>query len=158
MKLAEALAVRSDTQKRLAQILARAVASARYQEGEQPAESAVELVAQARALTEELESLIRRINRTNASTELEAGLTITDAIARRDALALRRKVLTNVADAASGSNDRNQGWARQLRSELRLVTDVPVPELRAEADDLARQYRELDVRIQEANWATELSD
>lgn len=50
-----------------------------------------------------------------------------------------------------------RGWARQLRSELRLVTDVPARELRAEADELARDYRELDVRIQEADWTTELS-
>ncbi len=89
------------------------MASARYQEGEQPAESAVDLLAQARALTGDLESLIRRINRTNAASELEPGVTITDAIARRDAL---------------------------------------------EADDLARQYRELDVRIQETNWSTELAE
>ncbi|HZM39732.1 MAG TPA: hypothetical protein VFB94_11485 [Acidimicrobiales bacterium] len=37
---------------------------------------------------------------------------------------------------------------RQVRSELRLLTDVPVGDLRREADDLARQYRELDVRLQ----------
>jgi hypothetical protein len=158
MKLAEALAVRSDAQKRLAQVQARAVGVARYQEGEQPAESAVDLLAQARAITEQLEDLIRRINRTNSATELEPGVTITDAIARRDMLALRRKVVTSVADAASGSADRVQPWARQLRSELRQITDVPVAALRQEADDLARQYRELDVRIQEANWATELLD
>jgi hypothetical protein len=157
MKLAEALALRSDVQKRLSQVQARAVASARYQEGEQPAENAVDLLTQARELAGELESLIRRINRTNAASDLEPGMTITDAIARRDTLALRRRVVTAVADAASGGHDRAQSWARQLRSELRQVTDVPVSQLRAEADDLARQYRELDTRIQEANWATELA-
>lgn len=158
MKLAEALVLRSDAQKRLAQLQARAVAAARYQEGEQPAENAVDLLSDARQLTDDLESLIRRINRTNAVSELQQGMTITDAIARRDTIALRRRVVTAVADAASGGHERAQPWARQLRSELRQVTDVPVPVLRAEADNLARQYRELDVRIQEANWATELAD
>lgn len=43
MKLAEALALRSDAQKRLAQLQARAVASARYQEGEEPPERAGEV-------------------------------------------------------------------------------------------------------------------
>jgi hypothetical protein len=157
MKLAEALTLRSDLQKRLAQVQSRAVSCARYQEGERPAEDALELLGQARDLTEEIETLVRRVNRTNASTEIDTGTTISDAIARRDALALRRKVVTAVADAASGS-DRSSSWGRQLRSELRHVTDVAVPRLRAEADDLARQYREVDVRIQEANWATDLRE
>lgn len=156
MKLAEALALRGDAQKRLAQLQTRAVTAARYQEGEPPPESAMELLAQAREVADEIERLIRQINRTNAATGLEPGVTITDAISRRDALALRRKLVTAIADAASGHQQRDLSWARQLRSELRQLTDVPVAELRREADDLARQYRELDVRIQEANWATEL--
>src|SRR5579884_3989973 len=102
MKLAEALALRSDAQKRLAQLQARAVGAARYQEGEEPPELAADLLAAARAVTEEIEALVRHINRTNASTELEPGLTITDAIAQRDVLALRRKLVTAVADAAAG--------------------------------------------------------
>lgn len=102
MKLAEALALRSDAQKRLAQLQGRAVAAARYQEGEEPPEQAGALLVDARSVTEEIEALVRRINRTNASTELEPGVTITDAIAERDALALRRKLVTAVADAAAG--------------------------------------------------------
>jgi hypothetical protein len=154
MKLAEALALRSDAQKRASQLQARALATARYQEGEQPPESAADLLAEARAVVDEVETLVRRINRTNAATELEPGVTITDAIARRDALALHRKVLAAVADAAAGRGDGRM-W-RQLRSELREVTDLPVGELRREADDVSRQYRELDVRLQQANWATDL--
>jgi hypothetical protein len=154
MKLAEALALRSDAQKRAILLQARALASARYQEGEQPSESAADLLAEARAVVDEVETLVRRINRTNAATELEPGVTITDAIARRDALAQHRKVLAAVADAAAGRSDGRM-W-RQLRSELREVTDLPVGELRREADDVSRQYRELDVRLQQANWATDL--
>ena len=148
--------MRSDAQKRLSQLQDRAVAAARFQEGEEPPEDAAELLVQALAVTEELEGLIARINRTNARTELEPGVTITDGIARRDALARRRKVVTAVADAAAGTQER--GWGRQLRSELRQLTRLPVADLRRQADDLARRYRELDVRLQEANWATELVD
>lgn len=71
MKLAEGLSQRSDAQKRLAQLQSRAVACARYQEGEAPAESAADLLAEARAVGDEIENLIRRINRTNAATELD---------------------------------------------------------------------------------------
>jgi hypothetical protein len=124
MKLAGALALRADAQKRLAQLQSRTVSSARYQEGEEPIERSTELLADARATTDEIESLIRRINRTNAATELEPGLTVTDAVARRDVLALRRKLVTSVADAASGRVSEGPNIRvfveRQMRSELRL--------------------------------------
>lgn len=94
MKLAEALILRGDAQKRLAQLQARASAVARYQEDEQPAEDAVALLAAGRAVTDELEGLIRAINRTNSVSEIEPGVTITDALARRDALSLRRNLVT----------------------------------------------------------------
>jgi hypothetical protein len=32
------------------------------------------------------------------------------------------------------------------------------PKLRAQADDLARQLRELDVRIQQSNWEHDLME
>lgn len=155
MKLAEALAQRADAQKRLEQLKTRAVACARYQEGETPPENASDLHAEAREVVDEIERLVRQINRTNAATELEAGLTITDAIAQRDALATKHTVAVAVADSASGRQDR-LGWGRQLRSELRQVTDVAVPTLRRESDQLAQEYRELDTRLQSVNWTTDL--
>lgn len=154
MKLAEALALRADAQKRLEQVKARAVASARYQEGEPPAEDAAALLARAAEIVDEIEDLVRRINRTNAATELEPGVTLTDAIARRDALASRRKLTVAVADAAVGGS--GNGWARQLRSELRYVTDLPVRDLRDRADRLAREHRELDTRLQAVNWTVDV--
>jgi hypothetical protein len=156
MKLAEALALRADAQKRLAQLTARAVANARYQEGEPPVEDAAQLHDEARAVISEIEGLIRRINRTNAGSELEPGLTITDALAQRDALGAMHKVAVAVADAASGRDQH--GWGRQMRSELRYLTDLRVADLREEADRLAKEYRELDTRLQAANWATELAE
>jgi hypothetical protein len=77
-------------------------------------------------------------------------VTVTGAIARRDALALRRKLVSAVADAAGGGGERRL-WRRQLRSELRDLTDLPVGELRRQADDLAGRYRELDIQLQQAN-------
>jgi hypothetical protein len=158
MKLAEALALRSDAKKRLDQLRSRAVASARFQEGEPPVEDAAALHREAQAVVDEIEALVRRINRTNAATEMEAGVTITDAIARRDALAAKHKLTSTLADAAAGHGS-DRGWStRQLRSELRDVTDLPVPELRREADRIARDYRDLDTRLQATNWSTDLID
>jgi hypothetical protein len=156
LKLAEALALRSDATKRFEQLRSRAQANARYQEGEPPAENARELVAEAERVLTELEDLIRRINRTNAATMLDAQMTVTDAIARRDVLRLRHALYTSVADAATGRS--GAGMVRQMRSELRYVPAVTVSDLRAAADEAARQHREIDVRIQQANWETDLAD
>jgi hypothetical protein len=154
MKLAEALALRADAARRVEQLRARIVSSARYQEGEEPAEDAVALLAEAGAAVDELESLVRRINRTNAVSHIGADGTITDALARRDALRLRHSVVTSAADAGRGQNVH----ARQLRSELKMLTALPVAELRTEADALARDIREIDIRIQRSNWEVDLLD
>ncbi|MCK2244612.1 MULTISPECIES: DIP1984 family protein [unclassified Crossiella] len=153
MKLAEALALRAEASKRVEQLRSRIVANARYQEGEDPGEDAAALLTEADAALSELEELIRRINRTNATARLGAG-TVTDALARRDILRLRHSVLVSAADAAAG---RNQNF-RQLRSELRQLPALPVSEVRAEADRVARELREVDVGIQRANWEVDLLD
>ena len=154
MKLAEALALRAEATRRIEKLRARIVDNARYQEGEEPAEDAASLLTQSSEVCGELESLIRRINRTNASAEL-GGATITDAIARRDVLKLRHSIITAAADAAAG---RERGWNRQLRSELTFISALPVADLRAQADDVARSIRELDTDIQRTNWEVDLLD
>src|SRR5690349_9165687 len=98
MKLAEALALRADAARRVEQLRARIAASARYQEGEAPAEDAGALLAEAAEALGTLESLIRRINRTNAVTVVD-GQTLTDALARRDVLRLRHGLVTSAANA-----------------------------------------------------------
>lgn len=103
-----------------------------------------------------LEALIRRINRTNSTVEMGQDGTLTDALARRDVLRLRHSVITSAADAAAGTGDR--GYGRQLRSELMMLSALPVAELRARADLLAKEIREVDVRIQRANWEVDLLD
>ena len=156
MKLAEALALRADATRRVDQLRTRIVANARFQEGEEPAEDAQALLAEAGAVLDELEDLIRRINRTNAATRIGPEGTITDALARRDVLRTRHSVVTAAADAAVGRSQAGMG--RQLRSELKMLAALPVAQLRAQADDLARQIRELDVRIQQSNWEFDLME
>jgi len=155
VKLAEALSLRADATRRVEQLRARIVGSARFQEGEEPPEDAVALLVEADGVLDEYESLIGRINRTNAAVSIGADGTLTDALARRDALRLRHSVITAAADAASG---RSQQYGRQLRSELKIQSALPIAQLRGRADELAREIRELDVRIQRANWEVELLD
>ena len=155
MKLAEALAERAAVVRHVEQLRARVVASARYQEGEAPAEDAGRLLDEVGRELAELESLIRRVNRTNAAVTVGDEGTLTDALARRDVLRMRHAVVTAAADAAAGRDQRGM-VVRQLRSELAMLTALPVAELRDEADSLAREIRMLDVRIQRTNWEVDL--
>lgn len=150
MRLAEALAQRADLMRRAQQLKARAVGNARHQEGENPVEDPNELLVEHDHVIERLEWLITRINATNLATELEPGTTLTAALARRDTLRLRHNIRVDLADAASVRQDR------YTRSELRAVPAVQVRQLRQGTDDIAREARTLDTRIQEVNWATEL--
>lgn len=151
MKLAEALAARADAQARLQELRSRIRDNARHQEGDAPAEDPNALIAEADRVAAELTRLVRAINATNAATPVEGMGTLTDAMAERDGLAARRKVLVDAAGEASGS-----GGLRLMRSELRMVTALDVPDLRRRIDELSRQRRQLDLRIQAADWTTEL--
>ena len=68
MKLAEALAERSDCQNRIEDLKKRLARTARVQEGEEPAEDPSELLAEVDRTLARMLHLIRSINRTNAKT------------------------------------------------------------------------------------------
>jgi hypothetical protein len=157
MKLAEALLLRADRNRSLEQLMQRIQVSARYQEGENPPEEARDLVAAASAVLDELEVLIRNINRTNSATAMAEGRTVTDALAERDVLRLRYSMLKVSADAASGG-PQQVGFIRATRSELKYLRALDVKDLRQQASDIARRARELDARIQQVNWTTELQE
>jgi hypothetical protein len=152
VRLGEALTRRADLQKRVGQLTGRLQASAVVQEGDEPPEDPTALLSDLNEMSGELERLIAAINLTNAASRLEDGRSLTEALARRDVLALRQSVLRSAADAVA------QASARYSRSEIRLTRQIDVAAVRREIDDLARQLRELDTAIQEHNWTTELLD
>jgi len=154
MKIAEALTARADLQRRIEQLRARITANARYQEGEEPAEDAAALLDEAEKDLARLRELIRRINATNARLDLGADGTMTDALAARDVLRLQHSLFVDAAAAASGSGS----GMRQMRSELRQIAALPVAQLREAADRVAQELRELDNRIQQANWTHDLEE
>lgn len=150
MKLAEALILRADCQKRFAQLKSRLLVNARVQEGDKPAEEPRKLIAEAERVADELVDLIKRINKTNSATLVAGGKTISDVLAERDVLALRRAAYSDLATNAAIAH------GRLTRSEIKYVSTVKVVEIQKRADELARNYRELDARVQELNWKTEL--
>lgn len=150
MKLGEALTLRSQLLARIGVARERLKASVLVQEGEKPPEDPAALLQEFEAMATELERLIARINNTNLATTLTNGMTLTDALARRDGLALRLAVLKQVADVA-GERQQRYGQA-----EIRTVPTVDVATLRTQVDDLAHERRLLDATIQETNWTTDL--
>lgn len=146
MKLAEALLLRADLQKKLASLQARISQYAVVQQGDKPHENPNTLLKEASGVLDELEDLVFRINEANLANKLADGRTLTEALARRDALVLRHATLQSAIDGARKPPERYG------LKEIKWVATIDVSKLQKQADDLARQIRELNGMIQEANW------
>ncbi|HET9909824.1 MAG TPA: DIP1984 family protein [Anaerolineales bacterium] len=150
MKLAEALVLRADKKKRIEQLKQRILRNAKVQESQKPAEDPESLIKEMEKISKELVELIQRINKTNSSTELEKGVSLADAIASRDILVLKNSIYRDLAQAATITQDI------RTKSEVKFKGTVKVAQIQERADELAKAHRELDTKIQEMNWKTEL--
>jgi len=151
MKLAEALAIRKDTQKRIDQLKSRILNNVRVQEGDKPSEDPNELIKQLEGCLKQLQRYIYLINKTNMQTICE-GRTLTELMAEKDVLSMRINALRSVFDKASASQDRYS------RSEIKMVTTIDIKALGQKIDDYSKRLRELDIRIQALNFATDLAE
>ena len=149
MKLAQALILRSDTQKRIEQLKVRLLSNAKTQENESPSEDPKLLLKELDKLTSELFRLIYSINLTNSSAKFD-GMSLTEMIAKKDALMLKANVLREFATSASQKVDLYSN------SEIKILSTVDVAALQKQVDALSKEIRELEMRLQEANWAIEL--
>lgn len=150
MKLAEALILRADAQKKIASLRARVVANVRVQEGNKPSEDPDKLMTEAFGALDELEALVLQINECNLRSKVAGGLSITAAISRRDAL-VQRHSLVQAALAASREQPE-----RYSTREIKSVLTIDAGKMQKHADDLAKKIREINTKIQEANWKIEL--
>jgi uncharacterized coiled-coil DUF342 family protein len=150
LKLAEALNLRADLQRRIQQLRARLLQNAKVQEGDVPLESPHDLLAELDECVSQLEELISKINLVNARITDESGVTMTELLARRDALAMKLSVLRDFADEAG------EVVMRYGKSEIKVRSTVDMRELRKEIDDFSKEWRELNTKIQGINWTTEL--
>lgn len=149
MKLAEALQLRSDLQKRIYQLQERLNQNATVQEGEKPAEDPVALLSELDGCIAQLEELMERINRTNSQT-VTAGGTLTALLAKRDCLKIKVGVYREFLHQASGLS------RRATRSEIKILSTVSVQDYQRQVDQMSAQLRQVDGIIQAANWTTEL--
>ena len=148
MKLAEALSIRADLQNRIDQLKSRLKDSAKVQEGDQPSEDVNELYKELDECLSQFEEIVYRINRTDMQT-LHDGETLTQMIARKDALKLRLSVMRDLLKHVVENE-------RYARLEIKYVRTVDVGELRKTTDNYSKQLRNLDMRLQSLNWAVDL--
>lgn len=149
MKLATALSERAELQRKLSELSERLKNNAKTQEGETPAEDPEELLAQTESCLARLEELIGRINLTN-SRIVSDGLTMTQLLARRDCLTKRLEIMRGFLNAAS------EKVQRYSKTEIKIISTVPVAELQKQCDGYSKQLRDLDELIQSLNWTSDL--
>ena len=150
MKLAEALALRADIQKKIASLRTRIARCAMVQEGNKPGEDADKLLKEAFGSMEELRELLVRINFANAKSKLADGRTITEAVAQRDVFISQHSLLEHAIEASSKEPDRYSN------AEIKWIACLPVAKLHKQRDDVAKKIRELNLAIQKANWEIDL--
>ena len=152
MKIAEALLLRADMQKKLASLRERIGQNAVVQDGDAPHEDPSRLIDEAVALLKELETLVFRINQANLQNTLPDGRTLTEAIARRDTLVAQHSLLQHAIAHTQKEPDRYS------MTEIKWVSMLKVGSLQKQSEDLAKKIRELNAAIQEANWQAALQE
>jgi DNA-binding transcriptional regulator YdaS (Cro superfamily) len=76
--------------------------------------------------------------------------TLSDALVTREIMGLRQNIYDKVATCAASTS------GRYSCDEIRKIATIDPAKMRKATDDCARDRRELDMRIQEKNWTTEL--
>ena len=150
MKLAEALLIRSDLQKKLFQLKARIANNVKVQDGDTPNEDPNALIIEANQVITELATLIEKIHRTNALSQTSEGESLLSLLNKRDELEMRHKLLSDANDMASNEA------ARYSPREIKWKVMVSVSALQKQADDLSMKLRKLNLVIQANNWQIDL--
>ena len=149
MKLAEALQERADLNRRIDELRRRIDNNVLVQEGEAPAEDPAALLTELDGALARLETLMAQINLTNCKTR-SGGKTLTELIARKDALQLKLSAYRGLVYTAGQSTSRARG------TEIRVRTVLKASELQKQVDAMAKELRQLDNLLQETNWKTKL--
>lgn len=168
MKLAEALLLRAEMTEQLLRLGKRLAKNCRTEKGQKTAESPHTLLEDALRLVREREALILRINRAKLQAKLPNGMTLMEALARRDRLEGERALVleiiskSEVVNTARKKNKAPSWMAAILREalggeptkgcEIRQFCLLDIPRLQARVDNLTRQIREVNALIQAANW------
>ena len=148
MKLAEGLLLRADLMKKIEHLQNRIRPVLIVSDDKLPQEDPEELLAQLRKAVQNLENIVVRINKTNNETMVEGEGLLMEALAKRDSLKMLSEKLRNIRYAAQINNSGDNN----------LKTTISISKLQVEMDQTGRAFREIDSKIQEINWLTELKE
>jgi hypothetical protein len=151
MKLAEALNIRSDMNRRLQELRERILRNAKYQEGDSPSEDPTALISEYELLNNSYMDLVIRINQTNNTIALSNGKDMVYALAQREILKQKHSTYRALAAEATPKQDRYS------KKEIKFLSAVDVRDIQLKADGMAKDLRELDSLVQQANWNNDLA-
>ena len=149
MKLAEALQERADLNRNIEQLQSRLNNNVLVQEGEEPAEDPQKLKEMLDESIARLAYLIKCINQTNCQTIVD-GKSLTELIAQKDALSLKIHAYKDIVYTAA------QSVYRARNTEIKIKQTINVASWQAEIDQMAKNLRLVDNKLQETNWQTDL--
>lgn len=150
MKLAEALVLRADLQKKLENLKKRLANSVLKLDDIQVIEDPAILKLEADETIAILYSLIDRIYRTNQSVILPSGQSMVTVLAKRDELVERRKLLDYIINKSLPDS----GLYFNERGKWQPAIDIST--YQKQMDDIAMQIRRLNLGIQQTNWQVDL--
>jgi len=150
VKLAQALIERKAIKTSIDELKKRIYQTAQIQEGEKSAEDPLLLLEMLTIEIQKYSSLIVRINNTNNLTHINKNMTLMQAIVQKDMFNLKLLIYQNLADKATPTNERYS------QREIKYMPNVDILDIRKQANLISKQYRELDIKIQECNWTTNL--
>ncbi len=151
MKLGEALMIRADLNKRIAQVQARLGEAVLIQEGDEPPDDPLALLGELDGLFDQLSAVTVDINIANVRERGDLdGVNLGTSLLARNLLGKKIKAYQTVIGNASNSG------SRYSRNEVKFVRTVDVAELQQKVDALSKQHRELDVVIQARNWEIDI--
>lgn len=149
MRLAEALQERADLNSKINELECRLNRNILVQDGENPNEDPNDLKRELDACIERLAYLISDINKTNCETKVD-GKSITELLARKDALNVKVSAYRDAIEVGNSSTDRARG------TEIKIMSIIDVKAWQKEADEISKEIRLIDNKIQETNWTTDL--
>ena len=149
MKIAEALILRADIQKKIAQLKIRLNNNAKVQENEKPTENPEFLLSELDNLISQLNELIIKINKTNTFSKID-GISLVELIAKKDTLSQKASILREFIETAS------QKVNLYSSTEIKIFSTVNVPDHQKQLDKLSKEIRETDTKLQQANWTIDL--
>ena len=146
MKIAEALILRADIQKRIVQLKTRLNNNAKVQEHEEPTEKPELLLTELDDLISQLNDLIIKIN-TLSNID---GISLVELIAKKDTLSQKAGILREFIEIAS------QKINLYSSTEIKVFSTINVPAQQKQLDKLSKEIRETDTKLQQANWTIDL--